>query len=558
MSRKFFGSLVVLFLLFAGLTVLAQDSEPAQGGSVTIGLQAGSNVWTRNFSPFKAGEFDARDLVYEPLIVWNPVDYSTPNYWLATDYSYSDDLMSITFTLREGVMWSDGEAFNAEDVVFTANMLLVNPQMDAVSFNIGTVAESVEQVDEYTVVFHLKSLNTLAHTIISAMNSVPEHIWSSIENPAEHIVETPVGTGPFTELTNFQDQEFTLCRNPYYWQEGRPYLDCINFPALNGNQAIALALLDGSVEWSGINFPDEASFINANPETNHYYYWTGGPTQYLVLNTMKAPFDDPQFRLALSMLIDYEFVVDVGMEGATQKSSPTGLSYTQSQNISDAAMARAEEIGFNTYDMERGTALLDELGYVDADGDGFRDYPDGSPLQLNLQAVNGFTAWVASTQIMAQAFQDAGLNISQTTLDFGAAVTAMRTGEFDLAMWFATSGVTPWTYYRDMMYSPLIDAEGVTSSAWPRWTSERSDELFELYTQTTDPAEQATIIEEIQMIFVENAVAIPMWDGPMWYNWNDGNIAGWPTEENYYASGAVTRTNTMQTRLIVLNELHQK
>ncbi|MBK9121554.1 MAG: ABC transporter substrate-binding protein [Chloroflexi bacterium] len=557
MSRKLLASVIVLMLLFTSLSVVAQD-VPAQGGSITIGLQAGSNVWTRNFSPFKAGEFDARDLIYEPLIVWNPVDYSTPNYWLATGYTYSDDLQSLTFALREGVLWSDGEAFTADDVVFTAQMLLDNPPMDAVSFNIGTVAASVEKVDDYTVTFGLKGVNTLAHTLLSAMNTVPEHIWSSVEKPAEYVVETPVGTGPFTEVANFQDQEFTLCRNPNYWQEGRPYLDCVNFPALNGNQAIALALLDGSVEWAGINFPDEASFANANPENHHYYYWTGGATQYLVLNTTKAPLDDPQFRIAVSMLIDYDFVVDVGMEGATQRSSATGFSFTQGDVINEEALALAEQTGFASYDFERGTALLDELGYVDANGDGFRDHPDGSPLQLSLQAVNGFTAWVASTQIMAQAFQDAGLNISQTTLDFGAAVTAMRTGEFDLAMWFATAGVTPWTFYRDMLYSPLIDAEGVTSSAWPRWTSARSDELLEQFTQTTDTDVQAAIIDELQTIYVENAVAIPMWDGPMWYNWNDTDIAGFPTEDNYYATGAVTRNNTMQTRLIVLNELYQK
>ncbi|MBV6437390.1 MAG: ABC transporter substrate-binding protein [Chloroflexi bacterium] len=557
MSRKLLASVIAIMLLFTSLSVVAQDA-PAQGGSITIGLQAGSNVWTRNFSPFKAGEFDSRDLIYEPLIVWNPVDYNTPNYWLATGYTYSDDLKSLTFTLREGVLWSDGEAFNADDVIFTAQMLLDNPQMDAVSFNIGTVAESVEKVDDYTVTFHLKGVNTLAHTLLSVMNTVPEHIWSSVEKPAEYVVENPVGTGPFTEVTNFQDQEFTLCRNPNYWQEGRPYLDCINFPALNGNQAIALALLDGSVEWAGVNFPDEASFVNANPEHHHYYYWTGSATQYLVLNTTRAPLDDAQFRIAVSMLIDYDFVVDVGMEGATQRSSPTGFSYTQGDVISQDALALAAETGFNSYDFDRGTALLDELGYVDADGDGFRDYPDGSPLHLNLQAVNGFTAWVASTQIMAQAFQDAGLNITQTTLDFGAAVTAMRTGDFDLAMWFGTTGVTPWTFYRDMMYSALIDADGVTSSAWPRWTSERSDELIEQFTQTTDAEAQAAIIDELQSIYVENAVAIPMWDGPVWYNWNDTNITGFPTEDNYYATGAVTRSNTMQTRLIVLNELHLK
>lgn len=558
MSRKMFLSILAVFLLLIGLSVQAQDESPAQGGTLTIGIQAGSNVWVRNFSPFKAGEFDARDLIYEPLIVWNPVDYSTPNFWLATDYAYSDDLLSLTFTLREGVLWSDGEAFNADDVVFTAQMLLDNPTMDAVSFNIGTVVSSVEKVDDYTVVFHLKGVDTLAHTIISAMNTVPEHIWASIENPAEYVVENPVGTGPFTEVSNFQDQEFTLCRNPHYWQEGRPYLDCITYPALNGNQAIALALLDGSVEWASINFPDEASFVNANPDHHHYYYWTGGAPQYLVLNTTRAPFDDPQFRLALSMLIDYEFVLDIGMEGVTQKTSPTGLSYTQGDVISEDAMALAKETGFNTYDPERGMALLDELGYVDADGDGFRDYPDGSPLKLDLQAVNGFTAWVASTQIMAQGFQDVGLNINQTTLDFGAAVTAMRTGEFDLAMWFATVGVTPLTFYRDMMYSPLIDADGVTNSAWPRWTSDRSDALIEMYTQTTDSAEQTAIIDELQTIAVKNAISIPMWDGPMWYNWNDTNIAGWPTEENYYATGANTRNNTMQTRLIILNELYQR
>src|SRR3990172_9491083 len=101
----------------------AETEAPSTGGTVVVSHRAAS-TWVRNFNPFAPDPInETQDMIYEPLIVWNPVLGGEPTPWLATGYEYSDDLLTLTFTLREGVQWSDGEDFNADDVVFTVNLL---------------------------------------------------------------------------------------------------------------------------------------------------------------------------------------------------------------------------------------------------------------------------------------------------------------------------------------------------------------------------------------------------------------------------------------------------
>src|SRR5687767_4491045 len=121
MSRKLFGLLVAVPLALATVLgpVAAQDDMPVtvdpdapRGGTVTVSHRAAS-AWVRNFNPFAPDPInETHGLIYEPLLVWNEVDGSGIP-WLATNFEYSDDLMTLTVTLREGVQWSDGEDFNA-------------------------------------------------------------------------------------------------------------------------------------------------------------------------------------------------------------------------------------------------------------------------------------------------------------------------------------------------------------------------------------------------------------------------------------------------------------
>jgi len=561
MSKKLLIVLLALLLVTLSLgTAAAQDATPRGGTVVTS--DGWTNAFTKNFNPFapqvtpwvQAGMF-------ESLVIFNPVEGGPPTPWLATSYEYSDDLMSLTFHTREGVLWSDGEPFSANDVAFTFNMFKAFPAIDRGAA--WAFLDSVEAVDADTVVFHLNKVYTQADVVIGLTQIVPEHQWKDVADPVTFTDENPVGTGPFTEVgANYSDEVLELCRNPHYWGvdaagEQLPYIDCIREPRFTGNDPANLAAANGELDWIGNFIPDiENVFVSKDPQHNHYYFWPGGGEVQLYMNTSKAPFSDLQMRIALSQAIDLDTIVNVGQYGYTIAANPVGLGPRYQSWVSQDALDTASSMGLGVLDPDKAKATLDAAGYVDKNGDGWRDMPDGSPISFKVQVVNGWTDWVADVQTMSQNFQDIGLNASVDTPEFGAWLNNLQTGNYDVSIGWSEAGNTPWDFYRGMLQSSLIAPDGTANvELWSRWTSDATDKLVDDFVATNDSAAQHDIINQLQMAFVQNVVAIPLFPGPTWYEWNDTHFTGFPTQDNYYTQGSPWRWND-GSRLLVLTRIH--
>jgi peptide/nickel transport system substrate-binding protein len=311
-------------------------------------------------------------------------------------------------------------------------------------------------------------------------------------------------------------------------------------PVYLGNDPANLAAVNGEIDWIANFMPDiDNTYVAANPDNHHYYFWPGGGTVQLYLNTTKAPFDDVNFRRAVSQAIDYQTVVDIGMYGYTIPATPTGLGPANESWISQEALDAATAAGQNVYDPEVAAASLDAAGYVDADGDGWRDNADGSPLAFNIQVVNGWTDWVTSVQIITENLQEVGLNASVVTPEFGDWLNSLQTATYDVSIGWSAAGITPYDFYRAVLDSTLITEEGVANgSLWSRWTSEEADNLLNEFTATADPDEQHDIMNQMQLLYVENIPAVPLFPGPTWYEWNDTRFTGFPTQEDYYTQGS--------------------
>ena len=552
---------LIAMLLASNTLVFAQDPIP-RGGTVVIseGQQAAP---PRNFNPYAPDPARwVRGAIFEPLMIANaPKGYEIIP-WLATGYEYSEDLLTLTLTLQQGVKWTDGEDFNADDVVFTLELFKAFPAMDRLG--VLPYLDSAEKIDDYTVAVHLSQVYTLAHFLFANVWPLPEHVWSAIDDPVTFTndVDPVVATGPLATIAAVNEQVIEFCRNENYWQiapDGLPlpYVDCIRHPVYPGNDPANLATINGEVDWVSNFIPDiETTFVAADPEHHHYYFWPGGGVISLYFNTENAPFSDLAFRQALSMAIDYENVVGIGMYGYTVPSKPVLLSPAFEAAWSQEALDKAAEIGLGAYDPDKASAALDAAGYVDADGDGYRDLPDGSALSFKVQVVNGWTDWVTSVQIMVQNFQDIGLNAVIDVLDFGIWLNNLQSGTYEASIGWGTAGPTPWDVFRNVIDSGLIGADGLANGQlWSRWTSPETDQMLVDYVATADPAVQQDLSNQIQMALVENVPLIPLFPGPTWYEWNDSRFTGWPTQEDYYIQGSAW-TDVNNQRLVVLLNLH--
>jgi peptide/nickel transport system substrate-binding protein len=494
------------------------------------------STWTRNFNPFSPDvRYPAQTGMFEPLMDFNK---STGELvpWLATAYAWNEDNTQLTFTIRQGVKWSDGQPFSAKDVLFTFELLKKNPALATVATSILTdYVDTVSAPDDSTIEIKFKTVYTPALYDLANQTIVPEHIWKDIQDPVTFTNDNPVGTGPFTEVTRFEDQIYVVEKNPNYWQEGKPYFQGIKYPAYPGNDQANMALVNGELDWAGNFVPDiEKTYVAKDPENFHYYF-TGGDTIMLYVNPAIKPFDDPEIRKAVSMGIDRKMVVNVAMYDYIKPSDATGLSEQYKSWLSPEAIAAGT---WTNYDVKTANELLDKAGLTRG-SDGFRIGPDGKPMAYTLIVVAGWTDWVSTCQIIAQNMKDLGIDITVETPEFNAWIDQLGKGQHEWAIGWSSGGATPYNFYRGLLSSQTMLPVGEAGDEnWNRFVDPEADKLMQEFINTSDPTQQKAIMDQIQMLFIKDAPALPLFPGPDWYEYNTTRFTGWPSADDPYAPGA--------------------
>ena len=333
-----------------------EPPPPAESGAMIV-VKEQASAWVRNFNPMSPrSRFPTQAGIYEPLAIYNSAtEVWVP--WLADAWQWRDP-QTLAFTIRDRVQWSDGKPFTTEDVRFTFNLLLQNPALD-----LGGVSRFVQRVEiegPRTVVFHLVRPYGPAFAMIAHSLMVPEHVVRDVQNLALWTNPNPVGTGPFTEVQTFQTQVYELGRNPHYWQGPVP-VNALRFPAIGSNDQLAMALIQGEIDWAGGFVPQiERVYVAKDPE-HHGYWHPTGPTWFLYANTARPPFNDVRVRKALSLGIDRELMLKVaGWSEFVQPDGGTGLSDLFAGWRSPQVEASVDWVH---YDPARAGVLLDEAGF---------------------------------------------------------------------------------------------------------------------------------------------------------------------------------------------------
>jgi peptide/nickel transport system substrate-binding protein len=518
-------------------------------GVLSVSVEQQS-AWVRTFNPLAPGEarWPTRAGIYEPLLVHNPVAGEWVP-WLATSWSWADDLRSVTFTIRDGVQWSDGRPMTAADVAYTFELLRAHPALD--QGGVWSFVERVSVADD-DVTFHTSRVYVPGLAVLAGVPIVPAHIWRGIADPLTFANPNPVATGPFTEVQTFENQVYELGRNPRYWQTGKPYVEALRFLAYPGNDQANMALVEGSVDWAGNFVPAiDRTFVRRDPEHNRYWFPLVGSTVFLYANTTRAPFDDVRVRRALSLALNRQRIVDVAMYGYTVPASATGLS------DSYRAWRLAEELvdGWVHYDLDAANALLDEAGLTRG-ADGIRRGPNNAPLRYEIDVVSGWSDWVRAAQVVATDLRAVGIDATVRPAEFSAWFSDLQRGDFDLAVSWSNDGPTPYAFYRWQMSPDTVQPLGeVAAGNWHRLGDPESKALLDAFERTAEPAEQARLAEALQRRFAALVPAIPLFPNPQWAAYSTRRFDGFPSPDAPYASPS---PNALPSALLVLTSLRPR
>ena len=486
---------------------------------------------------------------------------------MATGWTISDDEKSITVTMKRGLRWSDGQPLDARDVVFTMNHLILREDVGSNSrsgYFIAAAAGEAEQpakfelIDNYT--FKMTLPTVYADIVgLGGTGAYPRHIfgpaigwtesvgyeynweWGEDEEGNTIVVEEkPEGvdysavtsfwgldtdvteivvSGPYQIKEYVPSEKIVFEPNPYYWEKDEwgtqlPYLDEIVYVTVPDQDTQLQRFLAGEIDTFGLRGGDDYATLVDRQEELGFTIYNAGPTastQFITFNQNPIEGEDDAgiappkldwlsnktFRTAVAHMIDRETIIqNIG----------GGLGYPQYAFVprqSPYFFEGAEDVA-QKYDPARARELLDSIDYIDRDGDGWREDPNGNRISLNLSTNAGNSVREGIGELVSQELRGIGLDIEFTPKDFNALVTQLvATFDWDMILIGLTGSVDPISgsnVYPSSGNLHMIEP----GQAAPRRDWEREvDDLWVYANNTTDQEQRKDGYEQIQRIWIE-------------------------------------------------------
>lgn len=501
---------------------LPADSDASIGGLV-------------NYNPYAPKQL-TRNWMYEPLMIQNGSTCEvTP--WLATGYSWTDN--NLTFTIRQGVKWSDGQAFTPADVAFTFNLMKKYPSVDRAGIwndTYGAPATSVS-VSGNDVTIHFSGPAAAKFAGIVVNNNVqilPEHIYGKAGDPATFVDKAPVGTGPFT-VASYNGRRLEMIRNPDYWQADKIKVQKLilegNYDAQQAASKLAAGELDAY--FGEIPNPDK-TFVAKDPEHNHFWYGAAGST-VLTMNLKQKPFDDVKFRQAVSLAMDKQQMSLKATYGIMAPASQSGLRLPLAADLLPSQYAAAD--GAQTvlpYDPAQGNALLDAAGYAKG-ADGFRTNTDGSPLALTFSVQAGYIDYQATADVVVAGLKALGLNASVTQSSPDAVDQQKKSGEFQMLFEYLAGGCDFVRGLGSKMDTTQIPKPDTVLSNVERFSDPAVDKTLADLGVITNDGQRTALVGKLVDVMMTQYPVTPLIYAPARIVYSTRNAVGWPDAENPYA-----------------------
>ena len=432
------------------------------------------------------------NLIYDKLAIYST--NLTPMPWLAKSWEIKPDHKTWILHLVRNATWQDGVPFTADDVVFTINYIKQHKEIwlwqDEVQY-----IESVKKLDDYTV--EIKTSIPVANLpwyVFPRLPILPKHIWEKITNPTKYPNTKPVGNGPFI-LEEYKPGEYIkFVANPHYWR-GKPKVDCIIAKIGLTPDTAFLELKKGELDIMVLS-PEYVKEAEKDPKIKvvispDIYF------DYVVLNTKKYPFNITEFRHAIAYAINKQDLVNrvlLGYGEPLYSVIPPAYKVWHNPNVPKYK-----------YNPKKAKEILDKLGFVDRNGDGIRDLPNGKPLKIELLTLSTWPPYVRMADLLKKYLRDVGIDVKIVAVDWGEESQRLHNRNYEMAIWGFTVAPDP-SQFLSMFLS--------TAKPWwsmGEWSNKTFDKLYKEQLSEFNLTKRRMIIWKMQEILAEQLPIIPIW-----------------------------------------------
>ncbi|AMO86910.1 peptide/nickel transport system substrate-binding protein/oligopeptide transport system substrate-binding protein [Solibacillus kalamii] len=434
--------------------------------------------------------FKVTQNVFETLLNFGEQD-TTINPGLAKEWEVSEDGLTYTFQLQEGVKFHDGTDFNADAVIKNINRWKGGKEEDFYYFNSMFKAEGEDIIKDvtaegdHTVVF---TLSRPQAPFLKNLAMSPFGIGSptAFEAAGDKFGDNPVGTGPFKFTDWKRNDSITIEKFEDYWQEGLPKLDKVIFRSIPDNSARLNELMAGNIDLAdGIN-PSDGKTVEGD-STLQLIERPSMNIGYLGLTNTRAPFDNKLVRQAVNYAIDKQAIVDAFFEGRAEVAANPMPSSISGYN---------DAISPYPYDPEKAKSLLAEAGY------------DGKEIELWAMPVPRpyMPDGAKVAEVIQKNLEDVGIPSKIVTFEWATYLEKAKNGEADAFMlgWTGDNGDA------DNFIYTLLDKDNIGSNNYAFYSNEEVHELLIQAQSETDENVRNELYKKAQEIIHDDAPWVPL------------------------------------------------
>lgn len=515
--KRAMASVVLVVLL---LSLVPAHVEAA--GSLRVGLHTDESTLTPY--SYVSGEpgYNLLLFVYDTLFSINEDNVPVP--WLVKSYKWSDDGTVLTMDLHTNVKWHDGVALTANDVVFTYEY--VKKYVHSRWTGPMEVMDEIKATGTHQVVVKLRERSVgFLYQPLADQPIMPKHIWEKVTDPRTFADAT--GSGPY-KLVDYQPSQYYKFQANESYFKGKPAVDELVMPIIKDATALFTALKANEVQ---------AVSRQLSPELIDDFKSVSGmkvvrgplTTSYLMLlNNLVPPFDNKDFRRAISLAIDKDKMVDILCLGYGVAGSPGWVHPALPWYLKDLDQVAK-------FDRAEANKILDGLGYGSRTKDGFRQAKDGSELEFTLLTTSTDPVRVRAAELITDYLKEVGIKIKVLPLDRNSLFSRIgwqdpefdysKPRNFELLMWGWSAPIQSWPGRMEgVLHS---DHKSVGTLNIQGSGNKDLDAILENIMKTTDEAGRDKLAQDAQRIVAQDTPLIPLFHPDGTYVYNSKAYDGW-------------------------------